>query len=144
MATEQQRPAAEIGKAGDRGGGDTPAHSHHVTDHLANERTFLAWIRTAVGIITLGFVVSKFGLYLRVLARSTSNVVPSSSHSAIIGFILVALGVGMVGAALLRYLRSQRLIEEGSYRPSRLLDITLAALIGAGGVAMFVLLVTSV
>lgn len=118
--------------------------AQHVTDHLANERTFLAWIRTAVGIITLGFVVSKFGLYLRELAQSTHSIEPSSSHSEIVGFILVALGVVMVLAALLRYLRNQRLIDEESYRPARSLDIILAVLVAVGGVVMFVLLLTSV
>jgi uncharacterized membrane protein YidH (DUF202 family) len=38
------------------------------TDYLANERTFLAWIRTAVTIMAFGFVVARFGLLLRELA----------------------------------------------------------------------------
>ena len=41
--------------------------SKHVTDHLANERTFLAWIRTGLATITFGFVVERFGLLLREL-----------------------------------------------------------------------------
>lgn len=115
----------------------------HVTDHLANERTFLAWIRSAVGIIALGFVVSKFALYLRVLARDTNSKTPSSGHSEIVGLVLVGIGVAMVITALVRYLRNQQLISEGSYRPSRWIDIILALLITAGGVAMFVLLLAT-
>ncbi|HQT34040.1 MAG: YidH family protein [Thiobacillus sp.] len=38
------------------------------TEYLANERTFLAWIRTSIAIISLGFVVAKFSLWLRELA----------------------------------------------------------------------------
>ena len=38
------------------------------TAYLANERTFLAWIRTSIAIISLGFVVAKFSLWLRKLA----------------------------------------------------------------------------
>jgi putative membrane protein len=143
-AKRQPPPTSDPATATGRTVGAALARSHHVTDHLANERTFLAWIRTAVGIIALGFVVSKFGLYLRQLAQSTHTVEPSSTHSAFVGFVLVALGVAMVIAALIRYLRSQRLIEEESYQPSRWLDIILAALVVAGGAAMFVLLVTSV
>src|SRR6266487_891341 len=41
--------------------------SKKVTDHLANERTFLAWIRTGLATITSGFVVQRFGLLLRQL-----------------------------------------------------------------------------
>jgi len=32
------------------------------TEFLANERTFLAWVRTSIAVISLGFVVAKFGL----------------------------------------------------------------------------------
>jgi uncharacterized membrane protein YidH (DUF202 family) len=38
--------------------------SKNISDHLANERTFPAWIRTSVGIMALGFVVVKFGIIL--------------------------------------------------------------------------------
>src|SRR5438552_5235659 len=41
--------------------------SKKVTDHLANQRTFLAWIRTGLATITFGFVVERFGLLLREL-----------------------------------------------------------------------------
>lgn len=39
--------------------------SLHARDHMANERTFLAWIRTSIGIMAFGFVVEKFALKLR-------------------------------------------------------------------------------
>jgi putative membrane protein len=38
------------------------------TEYLANERTFLAWIRTSIAVITLGFVIAKFGVWLREIA----------------------------------------------------------------------------
>ena len=41
------------------------AKNSHITDHLANERTFLAWIRTSIGIMAFGFVVQKFALFMR-------------------------------------------------------------------------------
>lgn len=118
-----------------------PRGSGNVTDHLANERTFLAWVRSAVAIMALGFVVSRFGLYLRELAATTRQHPPASSHSAVIGAVLVALGVAMVVAALLRYLRNQRLIEAGNYTPSHGIDVALATLVAAGGMAMLVLLI---
>ncbi len=49
--------------------------SKRVTDHLANERTFLAWIRTGLATITFGFMVERFGLLLRELGLK-SNLVP--------------------------------------------------------------------
>ena len=45
-----------------------------VSDYLANERTFLAWIRTSIAVMSLGFVVAKFSLWLRLLgARAFSR-----------------------------------------------------------------------
>jgi putative membrane protein len=42
-----------------------PTRTSKASDHLANERTFLAWIRTSISIIVFGFVVAKFGITLR-------------------------------------------------------------------------------
>lgn len=39
--------------------------SSHAIDHMANERTFLAWIRTSIGIMAFGFVVEKFVLFIK-------------------------------------------------------------------------------
>src|SRR5205085_9848799 len=47
--------------------------SKKVTDHLANERTFLAWIRTGLAIIAFGFVVERFGLLLRELGLKVNS-----------------------------------------------------------------------
>ncbi len=47
--------------------------SKRVTDHLANERTFLAWIRTGLAIIAFGFVVERFGLLLRELGLKVNE-----------------------------------------------------------------------
>jgi len=43
------------------------------SDHAANERTFLAWVRTGIAIIAFGFVVEKFNIFLRSLAAATSG-----------------------------------------------------------------------
>ena len=42
-------------------------------DHAANERTFLAWVRTAIAIMAFGFIVEKFGLFLELAAPSLAN-----------------------------------------------------------------------
>jgi len=114
--------------------------SPHVTEHLANERTLLAWVRTSIGLIALGFVVSRFGLYLRELAPGTSSAPPATHHSALIGVSLVALGILLALLALRQYRTTQRQIEAGSYRPSRAIELALVACVALGGMAMFVLL----
>ena len=57
---DSQPPAAAARPSGDR----------RLADHLANERTLLAWSRTSIAIIALGFVVARFGLLIRELTRN--------------------------------------------------------------------------
>ncbi len=45
----------------------------HTSDHLANERTFLAWIRTSIAVVSLGFVIARFSFWLDELALSTGQ-----------------------------------------------------------------------
>jgi putative membrane protein len=45
----------------------------HFSDHTANERTFLAWVRTAIAVMAFGFLVAKFDLFLKIAARSLAG-----------------------------------------------------------------------
>src|SRR5690348_17084534 len=74
-----------------------PVHvgtSKKVTDHLANQRTFLAWIRTGLATITFGFVVARFGLFLRELGfkSNVAEILPFH-YSSFFGVSLTLLGV---------------------------------------------------
>ena len=86
-------------KSVDGQGQDAFRRTGPVSEHLANERTFLAWIRTSIAILTLGFVVAKFSVWLRqflaTLAASSSAPVrslPASGASLPMGLVLMALG----------------------------------------------------
>ena len=48
-----------------------------ISDHLANERTFLAWIRTSVGLMGFGFVVVKFSIFLKQISIDIDRTVPA-------------------------------------------------------------------
>ena len=67
-------------------------------DHMANERTFLAWVRTSVGIMAFGFVVEKFALFMKRLPLFIEkpkiyDTAPSShEYSTVFGIVLVAIG----------------------------------------------------
>jgi putative membrane protein len=70
---------------------------------FAAERTLLAWLRTGLTIIALGFVVSRFGLFLRLLAVQTQSSSPASQSflSAVLGVAFVIVGsLAIVGAAI--------------------------------------------
>lgn len=73
---------------------------------FAAERTLLAWVRTGLTIMAFGFVVARFGLFLRLLAvQSSVQPVPAATHTHdltnIVGIVMVLLGVGcmVLGAA---------------------------------------------
>jgi putative membrane protein len=97
-----------------------PTNPNATRDHLANERTLLAWVRTCVAIVALGFVVARFGLVLRELGAATAR------HSSILlstglGVALVLSGAALVVLATLRYRVTQRAIDDNTYHPSPLL-----------------------
>src|SRR5207244_4569214 len=75
--------------------------SANVSDHQANERTFLAWLRTAIALMGFGFVVAKFELYLRLIAQTRSP--PHPFLSSMIGIFLVIVGGVMAAASAVRY-----------------------------------------
>lgn len=96
-----------------------PLLSKRVTDHLANERTFLAWVRTGLAVIAFGFVVERFGLLLRELGLKSSNVSLIPGHfSAAIGITLTILGTILLVVALANFLRVRRSIDEEHFHPS--------------------------
>ena len=78
-----------------------PAKVGNPQVHMANERTFLAWIRTSIGIMAFGFVVEKFALFMKRLAYffgkpDIPKAIPKSlGYSTIFGIGLVAMGALM-------------------------------------------------
>jgi putative membrane protein len=95
-------------------------------DHLANERTFLAWIRTSISIIVFGFVVAKFGITLREFLLVQGHPMLTSSNSLSIGVGFMAMGVFIALVALMRYRVVMRNIEMNQFKPTN----TIATLLG--------------
>src|SRR5487761_1012551 len=94
-------------------------------DHLANERTFLAWIRTSISIIVFGFVVAKFGITLRQFLRLQGQAGQESGLSLGIGIAFMAMGVFMALVALLRYRITLRRLETDQFKPARAIVVFL-------------------
>jgi len=96
--------------------------------HLANERTFLAWIRTSIAIMAFGFIVEKFALFLRQMYLLMGKTPPPSTTKealSYLGISLIILGALMGFLAFLRFKKVEKEIDEGTYRPSHLLDLLL-------------------
>lgn len=117
--------------------------------HMANERTFLAWIRTSIGIMAFGFVVEKFTLFMKqmsvILEKSAIEYAlpPTPGYSAIVGIFLVGLGTLLVLFAFIRYKKVEKQINEDTYKPSSLLDILLLVAVLAVGVFLVIYLILS-
>jgi putative membrane protein len=95
-----------------------PTGPTYATDHLANERTFLAWVRTSLAVIGLGFAVAKFGTWLRELAGQPAHLAEASrgTHSFAVGIVMISTGGAFAIIAALRHRAVARQIEDGRVR----------------------------
>jgi putative membrane protein len=87
-------------------------------DHLANERTFLAWLRTAIAIVVFGFAIGRFSIALRQLTALQGHPMHKSGISVWMGAISIVLGVVLVLAGLLRYRKTRDRLDAGSFKPA--------------------------
>ena len=109
-----------------------------VRDYLAEERTFLAWIRTGLGVMAFGFVVARFGLFLEQI-RIAEGGSPAESHqrSLWFGTALIAVGVAVNLLSARRHSRSiaalnqSRVADRGPSKLAMMLAVFLA-LVGIG------------
>ena len=96
-------------------------------DHLANERTFLAWVRTALGIMGLGVVIERF-------------VETEGQRAIVAGALLISYGVGMLVYSLFRYRKVAMALERGRFPVAIRGPLMIAALSIVLGVAAYFLL----
>lgn len=112
-------------------------------NHLANERTLLAWVRTGIGIMAFGFVVVKFSFFIREisLVLGKSVPLPQYGYSAPIGILLVAAGALCLLLSLFRYHRVAKQIDKGAYRYSPALLFVIVTFVFLAGIALIIYLV---
>ncbi len=117
------------------------------SDHAANERTFLAWVRTAIAVMAFGFLVAKFDLFLRIAARSLAidqqtAPVSRTDFGGAAGVVLIIAGIIMVVLAALRFVHTRRAIDSADPNINTMgADLALAALMALLGLALVLYLI---
>jgi putative membrane protein len=102
-------------------------NSARARDHLANERTFLAWLRTGVAVVVFGFAIGRFAIALQELTKAEDRPQSTASLSVWFGLVAILAGVVLVFGGLKRYRRTRAQLEAGTFEPAGLL-IDLAAI----------------
>jgi putative membrane protein len=117
----------------------------HYSDHAANERTFLAWVRTAIAVMAFGFLIERFDIFLAVMtsgARSRAVTLGEHKFANDTGLAFILIGVAMIVVAAIRFFRIGRQIDDtktfsGS---GALYDFVMAALLALLGLSLFLYL----
>lgn len=104
-------------------------------DHLANERTYLAWIRTALGVIVFGVVMDRFTFENKHLFTQSRN------FSQYAGLLLVTVGMLITVFAFIRFRTIEKEIDKNTYKPHLLLTTALTIImIALGSILIWILL----
>jgi putative membrane protein len=114
---------------------------------FAAERTLLAWLRTGLTVMGLGFVVARFGLFLRLLALQPQAILDEhrSAASAILGVLFVTAGAVAVLIATVQHQRFIATLSRSDLPASynRSFAIVLSAMVGILGLLLAAYLVVS-
>ncbi len=98
----------------------TRSNPNLARDHLANERTFLAWVRTGVAVVVFGFAIGRFAIAIRqwMAIQGPGHVVATSGVSVWFGTAAILGGVLVCVAGLVRYRRTREQIDAGNFQPA--------------------------
>jgi putative membrane protein len=110
--------------------------SNRARDHLANERTFLAWVRTSVAIVVFGFAIGRFAIAMRQLTEFQGRASKSTGLSVWMGMSSILAGVVMVVAGLARYRKTRAQLDEGKFEPAGFIVDLVTILTALFGLAL--------
>jgi putative membrane protein len=115
------------------------------SDHSANERTFLAWVRTSIAVMAFGFLVEKFDLFLEIMTGVNGAWKPGVLGQVVgnvAGLLLILLGGTMIILSLIRFRRVALNIDSVDIRPGSggRMDMALVSLLVLLGATLFVYL----
>ena len=105
-------------------------------DHLANERTFLAWFRTGVATIVFGFAIGRFSIALRQFMKLQGSKSVTPGFTTWLGIVSSVGGVMLVFAGLTRYHKTRTQIDSGTFEPAGFVIDLVSYLLGIFGLVL--------
>ena len=113
----------------------------HYSDHAANERTFLAWVRTAIAVMAFGFLIERFDLFVRVAAPQLAQQQLGTHGEGFAnwaGLAFIIIGIVTIAVAWLRFSRTAKDIDSQDEvaSPGERFDLALAIMIGLLGASL--------
>ena len=101
-------------------------HEAAIRDHLANERTLLAWQRTAIAMVGIGFLIARFAF----------DPTAGALAGPLLGTALIVAGAGVAVVGAYRFVRTEREIDTGTYRPAILAHLVLSVTVAVAAIAL--------
>ena len=94
------------------------SNPNRACDHLANERTFLAWVRTGAAIVVFGSAIGRFSIAMRQLTVLVGHPVRTAGLSVWMGAGSIVAGVTLVEAGLARYRKTRAQLDQDAFEPA--------------------------
>ncbi len=117
------------------------ANPNRSSDHLANERTFLAWVRTGIAIVVFGFAIGRFAIAIREFMQFQGRGSQTEGLTVWFGTIAIIGGVLLTLAGLLRYRRTRAQLESGHFEPAGFIVDLVGILVAVFGLVLAAYLV---
>ena len=113
-----------------------PDNPNRARDHLANERTVLAWVRTGVATIVFGFAVGRFSIALQEFLQLQGKPAPTPGLTAWLGMISIVFGVLLILAGLMRYRKTRVQIDTDSFEPAGVIIDLISVSLAVFGIVL--------
>lgn len=113
-----------------------PVNPNRSRDHLANERTFLAWVRTGVATIVFGFAVGRFSIALQEFLQIQGKAASTPGLTAWLGMISIVFGVALIFAGLMRYRKTRVQIDTDSFEPAGVIIDLISVSLAVFGIVL--------
>jgi putative membrane protein len=112
------------------------SNPNRARDHLANERTFLAWLRTGIATIVFGFAIGRFSIALREFLKLQGDSAVTPGLTTWLGIISAVGGVLLIFVGLRRYRETKVQLDSDTFEPAGSVIDLVSYLLGLFGLVL--------